>query len=76
MSIQKELRNWAKKVVEKYDSVAKEENTSYYTQSDMSNIKKNPKVLILGINPGSNGSYRKISPDVFLKGWNRKVAGK
>ena len=71
MGIQEKLNDWAKKVIEKYDSVAVKENRSYYTQSNLKEINDNNqvKVLILGINPGSTGEYRKkITPDAFLQG--------
>jgi hypothetical protein len=68
MSIQKELRDWADKVVKKYNPVAKTENSSYYTQSNLKKIKRSPQVLILGINPGSSGNYKEIDPETFLKG--------
>lgn len=68
MSIQKELMDWAKNVVNKYDPVAKTENSSYYTQSNLKIINRSPQVLILGINPGSSGNYKEIDPDTFLGG--------
>lgn len=71
MGIQEKLKDWAKKVIEKYDCVAVKENRSYYTQSNLIEIDDNNqvKVLILGINPGSTGEYRtKITPDAFLQG--------
>ena len=68
MSIQKDLRDWAENVVKKYDSVAKTENSSYYTQSNLKKIKRSPQVLILGINPGSSGNYKEIDPETFLEG--------
>ena len=66
--IQKELADWAGKVVKKYDRVAEVENSSYYTQSNLKIIKRSPQVLILGINPGSSGNYKEINPDTFLGG--------
>ena len=68
MDIQNELRVWAEHVVKKYDPVAKTENSSYYTQSNLKIIKRSPQVLILGINPGSSGNYKEINPDTFLGG--------
>ena len=68
MDIQKELMDWAKTVVNKYDPVARTENSSYYTQSNLKIIKRSPQVLILGINPGSSGNYKEINPDTFLGG--------
>ena len=67
-TIQENLDKWAKKVLEKYDKIAEDVNMSYYTQSNLSIIKRSPKVLILGINPGSTGAYKKISAETFLKG--------
>ena len=68
MDIQNELRVWAKHVVKKYDPVAKTENSSYYTQSNLKIIKRSPQVLILGINPGSSSNYKAIDPETFLGG--------
>lgn len=68
MDIQNELRVWAEHVVKKYDPVAKTENSSYYTQSNLKIIKRSPQVLILGINPGSSGNYKGIDPETFLGG--------
>lgn len=68
MDIQKELMDWAKNVVNKYDPVAETENSSYYTQSNLKKIKRSPQVIILGINPGSSGNYKKIDPETFLGG--------
>jgi len=68
MDIQNELRVWAEHVVKKYDPVAKTENSSYYTQSNLKKIKRSPQVLILGINPGSSGNYKEIDPETFLGG--------
>lgn len=68
MDIQNELRVWAEHIVKKYDPVAKTENSSYYTQSNLKKIKRSPQVLILGINPGSSGNYKEIDPETFLGG--------
>lgn len=68
MDIQNELRVWAEHVVKKYDPVAKTENSSYYTQSNLKIIKRSPQVLILGINPGSSSNYKAIDPETFLGG--------
>ena len=67
-TIQEKLEKWANKVVDTYDEIAHKVNMSYYTQSNLSIIKRSPKVLILGINPGSTGAYKKISAETFLKG--------
>ena len=60
MSMQKELREWADKTAKGYVSIANdygETAPSFYTQSDLTKIKESPIVLILGINPGSEGLY-------------------
>jgi len=60
MSIQKELREWADKTAKGYVSIAKDDGEtapSFYTQSDLTKIVESPIVLILGINPGSEGLY-------------------
>lgn len=73
-----ELEKWANSVVEKYDEVAKTYKISYYTQSDLSELSDSSivDVLILGINPGSEGTYEKKDAKSFLKGnscFNTKV---
>jgi len=61
MSIQKELRDWAEKTAKGYVSIVNyygETAPSFYTQSDLTKIVNSPVVLILGINPGSEGLYK------------------
>jgi hypothetical protein len=69
MDIRK-LEDWAKSVVEKYETVAKAYNISYYTQSDLGKLSdsSNVAILILGINPGSEGAYEKKDWKSFMKG--------
>lgn len=62
MSIQKELKKWADKAANGYVSIANEfgENApSFYTQSDLTKLSGSPDVIVLGINPGSDGLYCK-----------------
>ena len=62
MDIQKELRKWADKTAKGYVSIANEdgkEAPSFYTQSDLTKIAASPKIIILGINPGSGGDIHK-----------------
>ncbi len=68
MNIQDQLTDWAKIVVDKYDNEAKQANISYYTQSNLKCINDHPKVLILGINPGSTGEYAHLTPKEFMLG--------
>lgn len=60
MNIQEEIVKWAGKTVRKYHEIAsrKEVNLAYYTQSDLSLLSKEPQLMIVGINPGSGGSYK------------------
>ena len=60
MDIQKELRKWADKTAKGYVSIANVEGEnapSFYTQSDLTKISDPPEVIVLGINPGSGGTY-------------------
>ena len=73
MDIQKELRKWADKTAKGYVSIANEdgkEAPSFYTQSDLTKIAASPKIIILGINPGSGGTYisQKDNPNWGLGG--------
>ena len=60
MNIQEEIVKWAKKTVREYHEIAsrKEVNLAYYTQSDLSLISEEPVLMIVGINPGSGGTYK------------------
>lgn len=59
MNIQVKLQAWAKETVVAYHQIAsrKEVNKAYYTQSDLSLISEEPELMIVGINPGSGGTY-------------------
>ena len=59
MNIQIKLQTWAKETVAAYHQIAsrKEVNKAYYTQSDLSLISDEPELMIVGINPGSGGTY-------------------
>ena len=61
MNIQEEIVKWAEKTVREYHEIAsrKEVNLAYYTQSDLSLISEEPELMIVGINPGSGGTYKK-----------------
>lgn len=60
MNIQEEIVKWAEKTVREYHEIAsrKEVNLAYYTQSDLSLISEKPELMIVGINPGSKGTYK------------------
>ena len=60
MNVQEEIVKWAEKTVREYHEIAsrKEVNLAYYTQSDLSLISEEPELMIVGINPGSGGTYK------------------
>ena len=62
--MQEKITDWANKVVKIYNPY----EISFYTQSDLKNITQSPEILILGINPGSEGAYNKIDAEVFKRG--------
>lgn len=69
MSIQKKLRNWSDKAAKGYVAIANEygeEAPSFYTQSDLTKVSGSPDVIVLGINPGSDGLYREQKTKI---GW-------
>ena len=73
MNIQEELKKWADKTAKGYVSIANEEGDkapSFYTQSDLTKIMGAPEVVVLGINPGSCGTYlgQKGNPNWGLNG--------
>jgi hypothetical protein len=60
MNIQKELKKWADKTANGYVSIASEfgeDAPSFYTQSDLTKLLDFPDIMVLGINPGSEGLY-------------------
>lgn len=62
MSIQKELKKWADKAAKGYVSIANEygeDAPSFYTQSDLTKLSDSPDIIVVGINPGSEGLYCK-----------------
>ena len=70
MDIQKELREWADRTAKGYVAIAndlKDKAPSFYTQSDLTKITGTPEVVVLGINPGSEGLY---SGQKTSKGWD------
>ena len=50
-----ELEQWAAKVIEKITPIAEEINLAYYPLQ--TEAKMNPELLIIGLNPGSEGKY-------------------
>ncbi|MBR7035353.1 MAG: hypothetical protein IKI25_06315 [Bacteroidales bacterium] len=59
IEMRERLQKWAKETVVAYHQIAsrKDVNKAYYTQSDLSLLLEEPELMIVGINPGSDGSY-------------------
>ena len=56
-----QLNAWADKTAEAYDRIARaqgDDAPAFYTQSDLTKINDSPHVFVMGINPGSGGTYR------------------
>ena len=80
MNLQTEIKKWGEETLKFYHNLATTEKScdlGFYTQSNLTKITKNPELVILGINPGSGGTYqeskyKKIyesdSTDGFLRG--------
>ena len=61
MEINNALAKWAERTTVFYNEVAArlgDDAPAFYTQSPLQNMMTSPKVLIIGINPGSGGSYK------------------
>ncbi len=59
-TVKEDLRLWAQEYVPRFNKLAKEFDTCYYTQSPLSHIDDSIDTLILGINPKGDG---KVSSD-------------
>lgn len=73
-NFQKKLHTWALNTVEVYKTIAEEEentnfasHTAFYTQSDLTRLVSSPEIVVMAINPGSNGSYREQKTNI---NWN------
>lgn len=75
MNMKKELEAWADETAKAYDKIASDRHSKervdlpFYTQSPLDGISGNPRLLIAGINPGSDGSYtaQKENPNWDIK---------
>lgn len=73
--IQERLASWAEETVKVYNSIAETLNKKnpnkkwgYYTQTPLSLVSQSPDLLILGINPGSEGGKNMMTEEELLKG--------
>lgn len=69
--IKEKLENWAERAIALYNEIGKEKNLSFYTQSPLNKLVDNQKVevMIIGINPGSEGDYESMLSD---KAWTSR----
>ncbi len=79
-TIQQKLYEWADRTADFYHNKAKSDkkfDIAFYTQSNLTEIEQSPELLILAINPGSEGSYEgQISKDLWQKwGVNDRMDG-
>ena len=61
MQMNTQLNTWAAKTAEAYDRIARTYGNNapaFYTQSDLTKINDSPHVFVMGINPGSGGTYK------------------
>lgn len=72
-----QLNTWAAKTAEAYDKIAHTYNNApaFYTQSDLTKINDSPCVFIMGINPGSDGSYKKQCEDEYWQLGGKSMDG-
>ncbi|MDO4165511.1 MAG: hypothetical protein Q4D56_14190 [Bacteroides sp.] len=71
--LQSQIREWAMEAVRKYDSISRKKyDCAFYHQSDLTKISEHPQVVIMGINPGSVGSY---TAQIDNDNWGIKADG-
>ena len=59
MTMQEELNEWAKNTFDFYSQLGLKKNIGFYTQTPLNEVISNPDIVVMGINPGSNGSFDK-----------------
>lgn len=65
VNMQRKLKKWTEDTLQAYINVAEDLERkgftapSFYTQSDLTKLTTSPEVLVMGINPGSEGEYLK-----------------
>lgn len=55
--IQLKLKDWATTTYDKYVEIAQTYDVAFYQQTPLNDLTDNVKVVVLGINPGSAGTY-------------------
>jgi hypothetical protein len=70
-TIQEKLNEWADRTVCTYKRIIDESNidAAFYTQTPLDRITESPELIVMGINPGSTGSYhRQIEEGTVIDG--------
>ncbi len=68
-NIKEQIQDWAKETFDFYAKEDEKQKKGFYTQSPLNNITSNPEIIVMGINPGSDGRFNKdFSVTEFLKG--------
>lgn len=57
-NFEQKLQEWANETANFYHEMAEIHDLAFYTQSDLNKVSEYPELLILGINPGSEGEYK------------------
>ena len=72
MSLQDELKKWAKNAFDFYQAIDKKVNKGFYTQTPLDRIVSYPEIVVMGINPGSDGEYNNEHSLEKFKQGNKK----
>lgn len=54
------IEKWAEETFQEYETLTKDYDIGFYSQSPLTNINHPVKVVVMGINPGSSGSFSKM----------------
>ena len=69
MTMQDKLTKWAKNAFMFYQELDRTETKGFYTQTPLVNITSSPDIVVMGINPGSNGKFdSNFNYELFMKG--------
>ena len=72
--IKEELEKWAEQASDLYNKIGSEKNLSFYTQSPLDKLVDNQvEVMIIGINPGSEGDYKTMLTNKAWTHCNSKI---
>lgn len=74
--MEKQLNEWIDNTLAWYNEQGKNCGMSFYIQTPLTRISENPEIIIMGINPGSDGVFKEeITREVFIQGnpyWNQR----